>query len=78
MMAICTKIVLSAYAKEETELMFCHLIRKTPNYQRFNLQKESSCLGQVKIFDDVVCLRDNYLNVREIGLTFLTLLLKCF
>ena len=61
-------VVSASYLEEqEKELMFCQILRKTSIYRKMNLQIKSSCLNQVKIFDDVMCLRDNYMNVSYIG-----------
>jgi hypothetical protein len=55
----------ASYANEETELLVCHIFRKTPNYQKLMLQRKSNCLSSVKIFGEVVCLLDKYNNVRK-------------
>jgi hypothetical protein len=69
LIAMCTNMVLSAsyLDEQETELMVCQILRKTSMYRKMNLQIKSNCLNHVKIFDDVVCLRDNYMNVRYIA-----------
>ena len=55
----------ASYATEETELLVCHIFRKTPIYQKLMLQRKSNCLSSVKIFGEVVCLLDKYNNVRK-------------
>lgn len=55
----------TSYANEETELLLCHILRKTPNYQKLMLQRKSNCLSSVKTFGDAVCLLDKYNNVRK-------------
>jgi hypothetical protein len=54
-----------SYGNEETELLVCHLLRKTPNYQKLMLQRKSNCLSNVKTFGEVVCLLDKYNNVSK-------------
>ena len=50
---------------EDTELLVCHIFRRTPVYQKQMLNRKSNCLGSVKIFEKDVCLLDKYNNVRK-------------
>ena len=60
---------------EETylELALCKLLDQTPNYFIYQLQMQSNCISQVKMFeDDVFCLRnhDNKVYLKKIKLNF--------